>query len=240
MALTSCLSVIAGFKPRAALVVLWVCWLSLVNVCTPFLTFQWDVLLIEATFFFIFYASRAGAPPNAAARFVLGWLAAKVTFESGLVKVLGGDPSWRDFTALTYHWWSQPLPTWTIIEGSDDGTTWLAYDFHFKPGRLDVRPKWVAPLQPRLDWQMWFAALSSCGQNPFLINLQQHLLKGTPQVLALLPAPPFAKPPKFIRTLTYEYRFAALSEKNAWWSRTLTGPYCPALTLSADGQLMRY
>lgn len=126
-----------------------------------------------------------------------------------------------------------------IVEGSNDGTTWVAYDFFFKPGRLDVRPKWVAPMHPRLDWQMWFAALGSCGQNSFVLKLQRHLLLGTADVLALMPAPPFTTPPRFMRTIRYQYRFAPLSEVGAWWSRELEGPYCPAVTLTAAKQLQR-
>ena len=62
---------------------------------------------------------------------------------------------------------------------------------------------------------------------------------GTPAVLALLPAPPFAEPPRLIRAVAYEYRFAPLSLKNIWWERTETGPYCPPLKLGPDRQLRR-
>src|SRR5262249_5745412 len=56
-----------------------------------------------------------------------------------------------------------------IVEGSDDGERWEPYEFRYKPGRLDRAPKWVAPFQPRLDWQMWFAALSNYRENLWFV-----------------------------------------------------------------------
>ncbi|HZP61335.1 MAG TPA: lipase maturation factor family protein, partial [Opitutaceae bacterium] len=70
-----------------------------------------------------------------------------------------------------------------ILEGSDDGHNWRPYEFRYKPGRLTQAPQWVAPYQPRLDWQMWFAALEGPGQNRWVLSLCSHLLHGTPQVL---------------------------------------------------------
>lgn len=387
----------AGLTPRPACLVLFVCWLSLVQVGAPFLNFQWDILLIETSLVFAFlspwgvrpFLSDALPEPGRAIRFACAVLACKVTLGSGLVKLLSGDPTWRDLTALTFHWWTQPLPTWTsvianewpvpvqrvlcavmfvlelpipvlalgprplrlvsaagliamqaglvvagnysyynvltlvlalpllddgalarlgrlpvptqvtptrspawawalavtwsllslvafsrrfvvdpplrflqerlapfhvanaygafavmtksrpeiIVEGSDDGVTWTAWEFPWKPGRLDRRPDFVAPWQPRLDWQMWFAALGSCSQNPWFVSFQRHLLVGTPRVKALLETDPFpARPPRFVRSVTWEYRFAPLREP-AWWTRIETGPYCPVLTLGGDGRL---
>ncbi len=394
-------ALVAGLAPRVALGVLWASWLSLVTAGAPFLSFQWDVLLLEASFFLFFYAPPGLRPrlstepePTRVARFLLAWLACRLTLASGIVKLAGGDPAWRDLTALTWHFWTQPLPAWSswlyaglplvvqkglcaatlllelplpllalgprrlrlvagaglialqvglmsagnysfynlltaalavpllddaalrrlvprrftlpalppaearparrwelalaalvvalgvgaflrrtlerapiagvlraiapfetinsygafarmtksrpeiVLEGSADGVTWTPYEFKWKPGRLDRRPAFVAPYQPRLDWQMWFAALGTCSDQPWLLSFQRHLLSGTPEVVGLLESSPFpAAPPRYVRALLYEYRFS--SEKGQWWTRTLTGEYCPPLALAEDGRLRR-
>lgn len=394
----------AGLAPRWASALLFVCWLSLVQVAAPFLNFQWDILLVETSLLMAMLAPAGLRPFHASTfseprwpiRFALAVLACKVTLGSGIVKLISGDQSWRDLTALTYHWWSQPLPTWTsvianewplgiqkllcavmfvlevpipllalgprpariisavglaamqlgllaagnysyfnaltlvlslpllddaalakvvksfspgpsaspvarspwlvlgwllaasyaffsvtsfsrrfvfdppletvrtklapfhlvnaygafavmtktraeiILEGSDDGVTWSAYEFPWKPGRLERRPDFVAPWQPRLDWQMWFASLGTCESNPWFLAFQWKVLKGEPSVLALLEATPFpAAPPKYLRSTSYEYRFAPLGTPGVWWTRSLTGPYCPPLALAPNGQLRR-
>jgi hypothetical protein len=117
------------------------------------------------------------------------------------------------------------------IEGSNDAVTWLAYEFRYKAGPLDRAPAWVAPYQPRLDWQMWFAALGSYPQSPWFGELMLQLLRGSPPVLRLLERDPFAgKPPKYIRAQTYEYRFTHGHAKD-WWTRELKGAYFPAVSL---------
>jgi hypothetical protein len=84
------------------------------------------------------------------------------------------------------------------IEGSDDGVTWKPYRFRWKPGPLDQCPMFVAPHQPRLDWQMWFAALSDFRQEPWFLRFCQRLLEGSEPVLALLASNPFPRaPPRF-------------------------------------------
>lgn len=111
-----------------------------------------------------------------------------------------------------------------IFEGSDDGRTWLAYEFPHKPGDLTRRPTWVAPHQPRLDWQLWFAALGSLQHNPWVYSLCEHLLRGTPEVLALVAHNPFPQqPPRHIRIVRYEYHFTDATARAAtgqWWRRT--------------------
>jgi len=398
------LLLIAGIFPRLVLGLLWLCWMSLVHVGGPFLAFQWDVLLIETLFFSIFFAP-AGLRPRLAdekqpadwARFILQLLAFKLTFSSGVVKLASGDPSWRDLTALSYHYWTQPLPAWTsylahqwpmfvhqvacalmfvcelplaalalgtrrmrlssaaalfslqvalaaagnysyfnllaavlclplldddairfvlqkwkwqgkeklpiftarpaltarrigwafaaiyaglslvlffrgattplrplldvlrpfstvnaygafavmtktrpeiTLEGSLDGQSWAAWDFKYKPGKLDARPGFIAPYQPRLDWQMWFAALGNCQGNPWLVATQWKLLNGSPAVRGLFATEPFGgQPPKFIRAIVSNYTFAPMSQDGVWWKSENPQPYCPALTLNAEGQL---
>jgi lipase maturation factor 1 len=380
----------AGVAPRWASLVVAACWLSLLQVGAPFLNFQWDLLLIEGAVWVAVLAPGGVRPflecdfpePSRAVRFAFAVLSCKVTLGSGLVKLASGDPTWRDLTALTFHWWSQPLPTWTsvianewplgvqkalcavmfvlelpipvlalgprrarlvaaaglitmqvglfvagnysffnvltavlaipllddgkattaepprgrpwtwalvlayaalsvtafsrrfvadpplqgvlarleplhvvnaygafavmtknraeiILEGSDDGLTWKPWEFPWKPGRLDRRPDFVAPWQPRLDWQMWFASLGTCDRNPWLLSFQRHLLLGTEAPLRLLESNPFAgRPPRYVRSTSFEYRFAPLAAKD-WWTRTEVGPYCPPLALDEQGRLRR-
>jgi lipase maturation factor 1 len=120
-----------------------------------------------------------------------------------------------------------------IVEGSYDGANWLPYEFRFKPGDVNRRPGFVAPHQPRLDWQMWFASLGRCEDNPWFVAFERRLLEGSPPVLRLLKTNPFPDaPPRFLRTTTYVYRFsdaATRLETGAWWQRSLLGPYCPSL-----------
>jgi predicted DCC family thiol-disulfide oxidoreductase YuxK len=122
-----------------------------------------------------------------------------------------------------------------VIEGSSDGVTWLAYEFKYKPGELTRRPAWVEPYQPRLDWQMWFAALGDYQSDPWTVQLMAKLLEGSPDVLGLLGKNPFpGSPPHFVRALLYEYRFTTPAERRAtgdWWHRELRRTYLSSLAL---------
>jgi predicted DCC family thiol-disulfide oxidoreductase YuxK len=399
---------IFGIAPAPCLALLWLFYLSLATVGRDFLGFQWDNMLLEAGFLAIFFAplqfvprpSRE-APPSRLVLWLLRLLLFKLMFSSGCVKLLSGDPNWRNLTALTFHYQTQPLPTWIgwyaqqlplwfqkfscvvmlaielgapflifaprrtrffggaaiaflqililltgnytffnfltlalcllllddfilrkllprklsdffainrqpsttkklrwprvvtipiaivvlsissfqiatmfgartslllpiaavdewlqpfrtvnsyglfavmtttcneiIVEGSDDGTNWLAYEFKYKLGDVNRRPAFVEPFQPRLDWQMWFAALSDYQQNPWFENFCIRLLQGSPDVLALLEKNPFPKhPPRYIRAELYEYRFTNFAERRAtgaWWKRELIGEYLPPVSL---------
>jgi predicted DCC family thiol-disulfide oxidoreductase YuxK len=125
-----------------------------------------------------------------------------------------------------------------IVEGSDDGVNWLAYEFKYKPGNLKRRPGFVEPHQPRLDWQMWFAALGNFQQNPWFVEFCIRLLQGSPDVLALLERNPFPeKPPRYIRAVTYNYRFTNMDlrrKTGQWWRREPAGNYLPPLSLRED------
>ena len=72
-----------------------------------------------------------------------------------------------------------------ILEGSSDGIDWLPYEFKWKPGDLKRAPGWCAPHQPRLDWQMWFAALGTPRENPWFVALVYRLLQGSHEVNGL-------------------------------------------------------
>jgi hypothetical protein len=127
-----------------------------------------------------------------------------------------------------------------IVEGSNDGVTWRAYEFKYKPGDVKRRPRFVAPHQPRLDWQMWFAALGDYRHNPWLLDFCQRLLEGSRPVLALLERNPFPqRPPRYIRAVVYDYRFTDFATRRntgAWWRREGKGLYLPALSLPAQGE----
>jgi hypothetical protein len=118
-----------------------------------------------------------------------------------------------------------------VVEGSNDGQQWLAYEFPYKPGDVNRAPRWAAPYQPRLDWQMWFAALSDYRSNPWFVAFVERLLEGSPDVVALLAKNPFPdRPPRYIRAVTYDYRFSTWEEHRqtgAWWHREPHGDYLP-------------
>ena len=122
-----------------------------------------------------------------------------------------------------------------IIEGSDDGENRKSYEFPFKAGDLMGPPRWVAPFQPRLDWQMWFAALGSYRDTPWFSKLMIRLLEGSPEVVGLLAKNPFPdKPPQYVRAVTYDYHFSSFATRRstgAWWTRQSVGPYFPPVSL---------
>jgi hypothetical protein len=122
-----------------------------------------------------------------------------------------------------------------IVEGSNDGVNWLAYEFKYKPGDLQRRPRFVAPHQPRLDWQMWFAALGQARNNPWFVNFCFRLLQGKAEVLALLEKNPFPdKPPRFIRASFYDYHFTNFAQRRkdgTWWRREFKGYYLQPVSL---------
>jgi predicted DCC family thiol-disulfide oxidoreductase YuxK len=393
VALAGC--VLAGKFVPPALCGLWALYLSFMNVSSVFLGYQWDALLLETGFLAMGLAAWRRPEPPALVIWLLRWLAFRLMFCSGIVKLVSGDVAWNSLTALSYHYFTQPLPPWTawyaqqlpawfqraccavmfgielilpfflflprrprivaaagfallmflisvtgnycffnlltillcvpllddrvfgraglpaatprrwanwvgapvaamillitipalfqtcrlrmnwpgwivrahvfaaqlfwplhsvntyglfavmttsrpeiILEGSADGATWRPYEFKYKPGALTRRPSFVWPHQPRLDWQMWFAALGHYQHNPWFINFCARLLEGKPAVTRLVAVNPFPDaPPKLIRALRYEYRFTDPATRRAtgqWWTRELTGPYCPTLSLRAE------
>lgn len=118
-----------------------------------------------------------------------------------------------------------------VIQGSDDNVHWRDYALPYYPGPVTRAPSWNIPHQPRLDWQMWFAAYGNAADNPWLIALLQALLEARPQVLGLIAANPFpAHPPHAIRIALYDYRFAD-SATGEWWLRREAGLYFPPVSL---------
>ncbi|MBW2551513.1 MAG: lipase maturation factor family protein [Deltaproteobacteria bacterium] len=364
------------------------------------MSFQWDMLLLEASFTAFFFVPwrawdrLAGHPePHPVARWALWWLLFRLVFRSAYVKLASGDPTWADMSALSYHYWTQPLPTtlawyanllpdgiqklacavmfaiefgapvllwvprawarraaagsiaalmlligftgnygffnlltivlclpllddrllrrfvprrflvkagpereskWSTwpgvapaivialsaalfftgtlgqrpprwlspiypfstfnnyglfavmtterpeisIEGTLDGKIWKPYVFRYKPGPLDRAPVWTAPHQPRLDWQMWFAALGDYRRNTWLGNLMTRLLQDEPSVLALIGENPFEDaPPKQIRAVIYRYEPTGRDERDAtgqWWKRRDRLLYAPILGVEIE------
>jgi len=127
-----------------------------------------------------------------------------------------------------------------IVEGSTDGITWRAYEFKAKPGEPTQRPGFVAPHQPRLDWQMWFAALGSYEEHPWFLKFVRQLLRGSPDVTALLAYNPFAdQPPRYVRAVAYRYQFTDAETRRrtgAWWRIANRRRYSPPLSLRPDDE----
>jgi len=121
------------------------------------------------------------------------------------------------------------------VEGSADGIDWVSYEFKWKPGDVNRAPRWCAPHQPRLDWQMWFAALGGRRQEPWFENFVIRLLENEPAVTRLLARNPFPeKPPKYVRAVLFKYQFATSEEcraTGAWWKRREIGEFFPEATL---------
>jgi len=121
-----------------------------------------------------------------------------------------------------------------VVEGSEDGVNWTAYEFTDKPGDVDRRPRWVAPHQPRLDWQMWFAALTTYADARWFHQFCLRLLEGSPEVLRLLSRNPFPDgPPHHVRGVLYRYHFSDAATRRgggAWWVREPVGDYSPTLS----------
>ncbi|MSR84461.1 MAG: lipase maturation factor family protein [Candidatus Latescibacteria bacterium] len=121
-----------------------------------------------------------------------------------------------------------------ILEGTvdsviTDSTRWLPYEFRGKPGDPQRRPPLVSPYHYKLDWQLWFAAMSDYRRQPWLVHYVYLLLTGDQGALSLLGNNPFAaQPPHFIRAELYEYRFAPPGQPG-WWEREYLGPYLPPL-----------
>ncbi|MEP5765944.1 MAG: lipase maturation factor family protein [Halieaceae bacterium] len=379
-------------RPRLCLVGLYLLYLTLYTGGQVFMTFQWDNLLLECGFLAMFLQSRPGL-----FIWLHRWLLFRFILQSGLVKLFSADDSWRELSALFFHFESQPLPTllawyvdklpelllqagvlftllmelavpflillprrarlvaagaialfqlmimltgsynyfnfltvslcllllddetlrplmpvflrdrsqalvtavptwprallptavaivyisasathlamtggrlqlprpahellaWTaplhmangyglfafmtkqrqeiVIEGSSDGREWRTYELPYKPGALARAPVWATPHQPRLDWQLWFAALAPVERNPWFKNLVVRLLTGSEPVLNLFAYNPFPEgPPRYIRARLYQYQFSEWQtwrETGQWWTRRYAGEFYPAAGL---------
>lgn len=128
-----------------------------------------------------------------------------------------------------------------IVEGTDENvilpsTKWREYEFKAKPGATGRMPPQIAPYHLRLDWLMWFAALSNYDQHPWFVNFMAKLLENDRPVLGLLRTNPFPDaPPKFVRAELFEYHFTTPRERSQtgqWWKRQFVDHYFPPVSLS--------
>jgi hypothetical protein len=400
--------VVAGLANAVVLAVLWALYSSFVRIGQDWYGFGWEIQLIETGFLAIFLCPLLDPrpfphrPPPTPVIWLFRWLAFRIMLGAGLIK-LRGDPCWRDFTCLYYHYETQPLPNplsrrlhfmprwfhqlgvafnhvaeliapwfvfgprlarhvagavllafqvflilsgnlsflnwltlvpilacfddsllarvlparlverarraaaeaaparaqmvaaWAlaavvavlsvgpvenllssrqamntsfnrlelvntygafgsvgrvrdeiVFEGTDDAvigerTEWRAYEFPCKPGDPLRRPCVVAPYQYRLDWQIWFAAMSTPDRYPWAIHLVWKLLHNDRGALSLLANDPFPDaPPRWIRARLYRYQFAPPGEADgAWWRRELVGEWLPPLS-AYDVRLRRF
>jgi hypothetical protein len=126
------------------------------------------------------------------------------------------------------------------FQGSNDGVTWVAYPFRYKPQDVHERPRIYAPYQPRFDWNLWFASLGSWMQNPMVPRTEELLLQNDRDVLGLFRGDPFdGKPPKYMRAVLWQYWFSTPEQKReqgVWWTRQYLGTYAPTITEVGDGR----
>jgi hypothetical protein len=122
-----------------------------------------------------------------------------------------------------------------VFEGTQDAfitgdTKWQEYEFKAKPGDPNRRPAIIAPYQPRIDWQIWFAAMASPAEYPWTFRFVWKLLHNDSGTLSLLAHNPFPNaPPHYIRARLYRYQFAPIGDR-AWWKREPIGEWLPALS----------
>ncbi|KAM4553784.1 lipase maturation factor 2a [Fundulus diaphanus] len=139
-----------------------------------------------------------------------------------------------------------------VIEGSNDGDTWTEIEFMYKPGNVSAPPPVVTPHQPRLDWQMWFAALGPQTQSPWFTSLMYRLLQGKKDVIELIQTdvskyPFHQEPPAYLRAHRYRYWFtepkADGSYPERWWRRVYDELFYPRVHLGnafLDGMLSQF
>lgn len=115
-----------------------------------------------------------------------------------------------------------------IIQGSSDGKTWQDYELPYKPQKADQRALFNVPHQPRLDWQMWFAALGSLNENVWVVNLINRLFSNSPSVMTLFKTNPFEEePPEHIRIQYYLLNFTTI-DSHPWAEEQL--PFLEAVS----------
>ena len=189
-----------------------------------------------------------------------GWYVAAVLGVTGLVVVLSYWPvrnligrrqlmnfafnrfhlvgTYGAFGSVTRERYEVVIEGTTATELTMD-TAWTEYEFKGKPGDPRRRPPQIAPYHLRLDWMMWFAALSPQYAESWFAPLVQGLLAGDRNVLELLRGDPFAgATPVWIRARYYHYRFTTRAERRAsgaWWVRQLASDYLRPMSLTRRG-----
>lgn len=129
-----------------------------------------------------------------------------------------------------------------ILEGTSDAApdehaTWKEYELPCKPGDVRRRPCVITPYHYRLDWQIWFAAMSRYERQPWLVHFVDKLLRGDRGARSLLARDPFPdSPPRYIRAELYRYEFTRIGDgSGAFWRRTRVGEYMPPVSASDPG-----
>jgi len=124
-----------------------------------------------------------------------------------------------------------------VFEGTraqvpDEHADWNAYPYVGLPVALDRMPPQIAPYQPRLDWQMWFAAMSTPARYPWTLHLVWKLLHNDPGAVGLFASGPFTDaPPRYVRAVLYRYAFASPGNADGnWWRRERLGLWLPPLS----------
>jgi lipase maturation factor 1 len=127
------------------------------------------------------------------------------------------------------------------FQGSEDGKTWVAYPFRYKPQELSAPPGIYAPYQPRFDWNLWFASLGSWRDYPIVPQTEVRLLSNDNDVLDLFAKNPFPDgPPHEMRAVIWQYWFTPMSEKRTqglWWRRQFLGLYAPTVERESNGNI---
>ena len=129
----------------------------------------------------------------------------------------------------------------TMDDDSTDKANWKPYIYKGLPVALDERPPQIAPYQLRLDWQMWFASMSTASDYPWTYNLAWKLLHNDSNAVSLFAGNPFpGKPPRYIRAVLYRYRFVKPGDsKGLWWNREVVGVWLPVMS-AKDPQLIDF
>jgi lipase maturation factor 1 len=127
------------------------------------------------------------------------------------------------------------------FQGSNDGNTWTAYPFRFKPQDVSKAPGIYAPYQPRFDWNLWFASLGQWQDYSIVPRTEIKLLENDRDVLGLFAGSPFSgQAPREVRAVLWQYWFTSMEGKKKnglWWRREFVGLYAPALQREADGTI---
>ncbi len=128
------------------------------------------------------------------------------------------------------------------FQGSNDGQSWIAYPFRYKPQDIHRAPGIYAPYQPRFEWNLWFASLGNWRSYQWVVLTEERLLRNEPDVLQLFAGNPFASvPPTKVRAVIWQYWFtdrATKHKEGAWWRRELLGVYAPSLERAPDGRIV--
>jgi len=132
------------------------------------------------------------------------------------------------------------IRTELVVQGTNDlvineNTVWKEYEFKYKPTDVNRKLPIIAPYQPRIDWQIWFAAFSRYEREPWLIHFVWKLLHNDPGTLSLIAENPFPdKPPNFIRIEHYRYEFLEPGSE-AVWKRTYLGNWLLPVSKETSG-----